>query len=154
MCLLMILASACQAQSFDPWDKRWSAFEVRLKTCSERHGYETATSDQLADHVLGEGELDWRECAYEGLREIMASGSPAEYAYRRLISEDRRITKALVAGKLTRSQRKERILDYLGQIQAKEDKERKMQAQDKDRDAFLGRVNELRRMRQLEQRMR
>jgi hypothetical protein len=150
----MLIAGACQAQSFDPWDKRWSAFEVRLKSCSASHGYDPATAEQLADHVLGEGELDWRECAYEGLREIMASGSPAEYAYRRLISEDRRITKEVVAGKLTRSQRKERILDYLGQIQAKEEEGREMQALDKERDAFLGRVNELKRMRQLERRMR
>ena len=153
--LVMALGSSVAAQSEpEPWKVRWEALEKQLAICTDRHGYDPQSAQGLAPHALGEGELEWRECAYQAVRETLAANSPIEYAYRRLIAEDKRITKAVAAGEISRSEREQRIRTYLAQIQEKEDKELEMRKLERQRDAFLGRMNELRRMRELERRLR
>ena len=89
------------AVELESWEKRWSALEEQLALCTSRHGYDADATNQLGEYVIGEGELAWRECAYESLLEAMSKESPIEDAYLRLILEDQRLTKGIIAKEVT-----------------------------------------------------
>ncbi len=152
--VLALIVRHSVAYTLEPWEKRWAMFEERLTLCTNQQGYDTAKSDALGDYELGQGELEWRECAYEGLMDVMATGSPAQDAYQRLIFEDKRLTRAILARQLTRAQRRDRILTYLDQIHDAEKKEHDLRTLERERDVFMNRMDEIQRMRSIERMMR
>lgn len=84
-------------------------FGQAMRACTAEHGYNPAGTAALGPHELGEGELPWRACVYSGIRRILVPFAPTPQPFERLIAEDQRMTEALVAGEITRAQRKRRI---------------------------------------------
>ena len=138
----------------ESWDQRWSALEERLAICTSRHGYDADEMNQLGEYVIGDGELAWRECAYESLMYTMAKQSPIADAYRRLILEDQRLTNGIIAGEVTRSERQQQVLTYLDKIHLAEKAEHDLRTLEYERELFVKRMNELQRMRDIERLMR
>lgn len=136
------------------WERRWSSLEEQLALCTSLHGYDADTANQLGEDVIGAGELEWRECAYESLIQAMAKESPIEDAYQRLILEDRRLTNGIIAGEVTRTERQNQILTYLDEIHRAEKAEHDLRTLEYEREMFIIRMNELKRMRDIERLMR
>ncbi len=86
--------------------------------------------------------------------EAMAKESPIEDAYLRLILEDQRLTKGIIANEVTRSERQDQILTHLDQIHEAEKTEHDLRTLEYEREVFIKRMNELQRMRDIERLMR
>ena len=91
-----------------------------ISGCTEKTGYNSARSGNLGDHELGAGERKWRECVYQGIRDIMIPGSAIPTAYSTLISRDKVMTNNIEAKKLSRKERKARLDKVIGSIKQRE----------------------------------
>ena len=65
----------------DDFDQKLEKLNGELSGCTETTGYNPDRSGNLGDHELGKGERKWRECAYQGIRDIMIPGSVIPTAY-------------------------------------------------------------------------
>ena len=91
-----------------------------ISGCTEKTGYNSARSGNLGDHELGAGEREWRECVYQGIRDIMIPGSAIPTAYSTLISRDKVMTNNIEAKKLSRKERKARLDKVIASIKQRE----------------------------------
>ncbi len=89
--------------------------------CTETTGYDPARSGTLGDHELGAGERKWRECVYQGIRDIMIPGSDIPTAYSTLIARDKVMTNNIEAQKLSRKERKTRLDMVIASIKEREE---------------------------------
>ena len=144
----------------DEIDARMDRLHDRFQQCTRQHGYDPQSLGSTGPHEVAPGELQWRECAYDGVREIMVPASAVPDAYETLIALDRVMTREIEAGKRTRDQRRDRIQGMLDDILNKErdagaHKRRAASAElEADRAALLARERELRKMRRIESMMR
>jgi hypothetical protein len=97
-----------------------AAFEAGLARCTELYGYAPSLGTKLGSHELGEGERDWRDCAYHVARKTLMPGSNAPKAYEFAIEEDREMTAAVARGELTRDERRRKLDALLESLRATE----------------------------------
>lgn len=88
-------------------------FKNHVVQCSQQYGYDPTEADRLGPNELGSGELAWRECVYQGLRDIVMPKSPIPQAYASAIAEDQALTEQVQRGELTRTERRKRLKDLL-----------------------------------------
>ena len=100
----------------DEIDARMDRLHDRFQQCTRQHGYDPQSLGSTGPHEVAPGELQWRECAYDGVREIMVPASAVPDAYETLIALDRVMTREIEAGKRTRDQRRDRIQGMLDDI--------------------------------------
>jgi hypothetical protein len=90
-------------------DAAIAALESRLQTCRRESGYRPPAE---AETGLAPGEAPYRECLYRGMEEILlpaiAEPEPRGW-FHALISEDRRLTEAVAAGRIRRGERQVRL---------------------------------------------
>jgi hypothetical protein len=133
-CLVLLAASCAQPQD-RPSRPVPLVMESRanlllaLQRCSDEHGYDPANT-QLGEHELAPGELGWRECAYGALRVHALSNPELKGQYEKLIAEDKRMTEAIVAGTMTRSERQSRIDVLVAEIRTAENAQARNTATD------------------------
>jgi hypothetical protein len=84
--------------------------------CTARHGYDPESASSLGPHALGTGEREWRECVYGGIEKFLIPKTLTPEVYRTAITEDRKMTESIAAGKMTRAQRRERVQEILAEI--------------------------------------
>ncbi|MBI4522292.1 MAG: hypothetical protein HY695_00595 [Deltaproteobacteria bacterium] len=96
-----------------------------LNRCTETHGYNPETASNLGPHALGAGEREWRECVYQGIEKHVIPKALAPEAYRRVIAEDRDMTERVASGRMTRAERRTRMLALLEEIERREEAEAK-----------------------------
>lgn len=122
--LLATLGRVADAGATPPgesaFDARWREFEARLAECTRRHGYDPASAGGLGPHELGAGERPWRTCVYAGIEEVLARDSDIPDLYQRLIEDDRRMTDAVEAGALTRTERRLRLDEQVRNLRLSE----------------------------------
>lgn len=94
---------------------------LALDACSERSGFDPAEVAVAAETALAPGEREWRTCAYEALRVHALANPEMKGRYERLIAEDMRMTDAIEAGAMTRSQRRAQLETLVAEIRAAED---------------------------------
>ena len=88
--------------------------------CTDANDYEPNQSAALGAYQLGPGEIAWRACVYDGIRRFMMPSSEVAGVYADLIAEDRRMTKAIGAGEMTRGQRRQRLDQLIAIIDERE----------------------------------
>lgn len=78
-----------------------------LEGCTVASGYdpESAEVQSLGEYVLADGELAFRDCAYEALNEIVRPSLRLPALLDELIAADRQMTGAIPLGGISRSQR-------------------------------------------------
>lgn len=123
----MVLLTACTAPEDRPVRPIPAVMESRarltlaLDRCIEAHGYSPELTEEVAENAMAPGELEWRECAYQAMRDHARANPEMRERYERLIAEDSQMTAAIQAGSLTRSQRRDRLDDLITEIRAAED---------------------------------
>lgn len=90
-----------------------------LQDCSTRYGF-NPNDPALPENALGPNELDWRDCAYEAARDYTAVNTPLALDFATLIDEDQKMTQALAAGQMTRSERRARLQPLIAAVHEKE----------------------------------
>lgn len=81
----------------------------RLEACQRDSGYQPLADSEAK---LAPGEPAYRDCLYRGMEELVLPAIPQEEVrgwYRDLIAEDRRLTEAVAAGRMTRGERQVRL---------------------------------------------
>ena len=133
--VLTVLTVAC-AETTAPRDIVLARQQVDayLDQCTARYGYNPETSSGIGAYALGAGEREWRECVYEAVEKFLIPKTQSPELYRNAIAEDRRMTAAVASGKMTRSERRERMQKLIEEITRIEEFNRaKMQQQSLDR---------------------
>lgn len=87
-----------------------------MAECSKRYGYDHEAGSNLGPNVLGPGEREWRGCVYEGIEKYLIPRTLSPEAYRRAITEDRKMTDAIAKGDMIRAQRQVRVQQMLEEI--------------------------------------
>lgn len=147
--LLLAMTAHAPAQSKSPGvEAAWAAFEARLDACASETGYERSETG-MPDDALAPGELEWRGCAYRGIEELIIPATRFPDAYRRLITEDRALTRLLGAGKTTRTRRRERLDALVAEIERAEARQETSELEGM-RDEMVVRQRDLRRMREIQ----
>jgi hypothetical protein len=93
---------------------------AQFVSCTEQFGYDPQKSLQLGPQQIGDGELEWRQCAYDGISRVVIPNTRLPGAYEQLIAEDRRLTAALQRGEITRKQRYDAIQKTIDEIRTSE----------------------------------
>lgn len=91
----------------------------QLQDCGTRHRYDP-DDPALPENGLGPTELEWRQCAYEAARDYSAVNTPLALDFATLIDEDQKMTQALAAGQMTRSERRARLQPLIAAVREKE----------------------------------
>jgi hypothetical protein len=50
---------------------------LALNHCTELHGYAPGLAEGIAEHAMAPGELEWRECAYQAIRDHVRANPDA-----------------------------------------------------------------------------
>ena len=121
-----LLVAACQqsrpvTEEASPIVQSRERLDAALNECTRQHGYDPALADALGETELGDGELEWRECAYEALRVHAQAAPDLSDRYEAAISADKEMTRQIQQGTLTRSERRIRTEDMMDQIMTAED---------------------------------
>ncbi|MGE5305156.1 MAG: hypothetical protein ACM3TN_17740 [Alphaproteobacteria bacterium] len=116
--ILMVLTAAC-AETTAPRDMVLARrqLDAYLAQCTARYGYDPDAASALGPYSLGAGEREWRECVYEGVEKFLIPKTLSPEVYRKAIAEDRQMTAAVAGGKMTRSERRERMQKLIEEIQ-------------------------------------
>lgn len=101
---LLLLPASAGAQN-DAAEKK-AAIESHLAECTATHGYDPEAANP--EKALAPGERAWNDCAYDGVRALLAKQSRIPGIYDLLIDQHRDMTDALERGEITRTQRKQR----------------------------------------------
>jgi hypothetical protein len=157
-CMLPCLAVA------DAVDARLDALHAYLASCTQEFGYDSKHSASFAEHEIAPGEAKWRDCAYDGIRKIMVPSSAVPATYDTLIALDKVMTREIPGGKRSRAERKQRIGKMIDDIIAKEkaasqggSSQNKAASEAellKERNQFMAREREMRKMRRIQGMMR
>jgi len=115
--LCFVFSGRIYAEDFN---QKLEKLRTDISGCTEKTGYNSARSGNLGDHELGAGERKWRECVYQGIRDIMIPGSGIPTAYSTLISRDKVMTNNIEAKKLSRKERKARLDKVIASIKQRE----------------------------------
>jgi hypothetical protein len=108
--------------------------EDHMAECTQRYGYDPEAGAKLGPHVLGRGEREWRDCVYQAIETYMIPRTLSPDVYRRLITEDRKMTDAVAKGEMARAERQARVGQMLKEIDRTEEANRaKPQGQTLDR---------------------
>jgi hypothetical protein len=137
-------------------DEARTRFDQHLAECTKEFGYSPEQSFRFGDHELAPKELEWRKCAYEGVRKWLIPNTDLPEGYDQLIDEDQRMTSSIAAKQLTRTERRERLDQLMHAIEEKERAERErleleLEAMMKDMQELqrqMDRMNEIQRMQQ------
>lgn len=92
-----------------------------IAACTSAHGYDPRNAGAIAENALAPGELEWRDCAYLAARNYARVNEPMRLDYELLISDDRKMPRAVQAGTMTRTERRARIETRLADIKAQEE---------------------------------
>ena len=121
---------APDAPSAGYMDAAVTAFQAQYDQCSATHGYDPDALPPLGDFELAPTELDWRECVYDAIRDVLIPESRSPEMYFSLIADDQRLTQAVTAGQTTRAQRRAEIEASLAAIrQTEEEVDRRIAAE-------------------------
>jgi len=101
--------------------------------CSQRYGYDPTRMQGVAENALAPQELQWRQCAYDAIRVYEQANLAMKAQYEQLIAEDIEMTTAIQQGAMTRSQRRARIEELIGQIKSAEEAQAKATATEQER---------------------
>lgn len=114
--LLLLGLAGCMAspreeasQEVARLDAAIGSLKPRLEACQRDSGYQPLAESEAK---LGPGEQAYRDCLYRGMEELVLPAiTPEEVRgwYRDLIAEDRRLTEAVAAGRMTRGERQVRL---------------------------------------------
>jgi len=157
---LMLIGAVPSFAASDDVDVRREKLSTHLKSCTQENGYDPKQTRKFAKHEIAPGELKWRECAYDGVRDIMIPGSTVANAYQTLIALDKIMTREVAAGKRTRAERKKRIENFIDRTLAQEQPAQSSRASSeqaellKMHDVMVARQRELRKMRDIQSMMR
>lgn len=105
---------------------------AELQQCTEKHGYDPKAAG-LPENALAPTELAWRQCARDAARKYAEANPAVSAMYNQLISEDIEMTTAIQQGAMTRSQRRARIEELIGQIKTAEEAAIKAAASEQER---------------------
>jgi hypothetical protein len=105
----VLCVSPLSASADTSFDKALDQFVEHLDECTQKHGYENEKTSHLDDHELAPNEREWRACAYAGVKSLLVANAEDPAPYERIVKEDREMTDAVVAGKLTRAERQARL---------------------------------------------
>jgi hypothetical protein len=97
-------------------DQAFSAFQARLKGCTATYGFDPAAAHNLGPYELGPHEREWRNCAYEGMQQLLIPKSTNPDMYYRAISQDQLMTDLIEQKKMTRAERMQRLEQMRVQI--------------------------------------
>jgi hypothetical protein len=98
----------------------YDRLKEHLAGCSARHGYSLQEGQALGPYQLGVGELQWRDCAYGGIRSIALPQTKYPELYTALIDKDKAMTQAIAARRMTRAQRTRQLEGNIRRIQERE----------------------------------
>jgi hypothetical protein len=127
--------------------------DEHLAKCAEKYAYDPNEAEGLGEYDLAPQEMEWRRCAYQGVREIMIPNTRIPDAYRQLIDEDRAMTEKIQRREMTRSERRARLDQILESVRAHE-KELNLRNLEKQQTELKARMDEIERMRRIESMMR
>jgi hypothetical protein len=124
--IALLALAACESglpaleSGFEPAEAPRQTLASGFAQCSISHEYAPADAAGLAPDALGDGEVEWRGCAYQVLERALKPrlGEPA--ALDGLIAEDRRLTEAIAGGTATRADRSAAIGARLDVMQTHE----------------------------------
>ncbi len=119
-CLVLLIAVACTAPK-PSFQTAWQNLLDHWSKCTAEHGYDPRTSSELGKHELGKHERQWRACAYTGIETYMIPATVDPDMFRKLVRLDQEMTNQVERGELSRSARKARIREILGQIRSNEE---------------------------------
>jgi len=105
---------------------------TELQQCTVKHGYDPKAAG-LPENALAPTELAWRQCAYDAARKYGEAHPAVSAMYNQLISEDIEMTTAIQQGAMTRSQRRARIEELIGQIKTAEETQIKAATEEQER---------------------
>jgi hypothetical protein len=77
----------------------------------------------MPERGLAPNELQWRQCAYDAVRDYEQANPTMAAQYQQLVAEDISMTTAMQDGSMTRTQRKARLEELLEQIRVGEEKQ-------------------------------
>ncbi len=125
-----------------------------LSHCTDQHGHSVAAGKSFQAYALGEGELEWLEYVYDGIRVSLKQSSPVPDLYRELIKDDQALTVGVRAKHVMRAQRNAHNLAAIKRIQAREgahatERRKALSAQAKTEEA----IRETRRILELQERL-
>jgi hypothetical protein len=107
----------------------YAAFRTELRQCTARTGYDPERQQSLGSYDLGSGELQWRDCAYVALMNVVVPNTAQPELYRALIDKDRELTRGIQEKRITREQRDAEIGRQRQQILDREVGQERMRAQ-------------------------
>ncbi len=137
-------------------------FDQFLDKCAQQFGYVRNKELSFGDHELAPGEQQYRECAYEGVDQILIPNTTLADDYRHIVAEDKRMTDQIVAKKMTRKARRERLDKLIAAIDKKEELvraaemervSRDMERLERERDALQKQMERARKMQRMTRRM-
>jgi len=121
-----LLAAACTQKPSPTYDVSFiqlsrEQLSVDLDECTRLHKYDPEQADQLGEYEIGDGELEWRQCAYAALRKHSRSVPDMQTRYEDVIAADLEMTRQIQDGTLSRSERRIRTKEMMDQIATAED---------------------------------
>lgn len=123
---LSLVAAGCGTSTPPGYDESSAPPDVResmaaaLRQCTIDYGYNPDQAGRLGPGQLGEGEIDWRDCAYDALERVVEPNLQEPEALEALIEDDERLTEAIEEGRATRAERAAVLQARLNAIQARE----------------------------------
>jgi hypothetical protein len=112
---VLVGCSAAPA-AVDPSDR---VVQDSLAACSASSGYDPKAAD-LPERALAPGEREWRACARQAVVSSIVPKSGVPDLYRGLVADDERMTDAVEAGVMTRTERTRRLEASIADIRTAE----------------------------------
>ena len=100
--------------------QKQAAMQNHLAECTVKNRYDPEDAADLGANTLGAGERKWADCAYSGVRSLLAKLSLVPKAYEDLISRHQEMTDAIERGTITRNERREAIKAMIASIRNQE----------------------------------
>lgn len=121
-------------RSATSFEKQYGEFQDALRQCGEMTGYDPAGQSSLGPYELGQGELQWRDCAYTALLMFVIPNTPYPALYMALVDEDKELTRGIQEKHVTRNEREAKISDRRQEIIAREEKAARLRAAQADQE--------------------
>jgi hypothetical protein len=94
-----------------------------VKACNSQYSYDPNNTSGIAENALAPHELEWRQCAYDAIHAYAQANPSLAGRYDQLITEDMQMTTAIQQGTMTRTKRRARDQDLIGQIKSAEEQQ-------------------------------
>lgn len=120
-CLAVAACGAQQSGTTPPpaaasVDAGEQTFQAHLDACTARHGYDPDAPGPVGPHELAPNERAFLSCAYDGVRQILMPQSRIPESYQRIIGEHQQLTDMVVAGEITRAERRTRTSAMIREV--------------------------------------